>query len=69
VSGIVPAGAAGTLYAIVPNSQAAGFVTKLSPDGTNIVSATLLRGRVSVGPIGTYAAEPPPVFATQNWID
>ena len=68
VTSIVPAGASGTLYAVVQNSQTSGFVTKLSPDGANIVYSTLLRGHVSMAPVSTYAAEPG-VFTTQNWID
>jgi uncharacterized protein (TIGR03437 family) len=68
VTSIAPAGASGTLYAVVQNSQTSGFVTKLSPDGANIVYSTLLRGHVSMAPVSTYAAEPG-VFTTQNWID
>ena len=68
VTAIVPAGASGTLYAIVQNTQTSGFVTKFCPDGSNIVFSTLLRGHVSMAPIVSYAAQPG-VFTTQNWID
>jgi uncharacterized protein (TIGR03437 family) len=68
VTAIVPAGASGTLYAIVQNTQTSGFVTKLSADGSSIAYSTLLRGHVSMAPLVTYAAEPG-VFTTQNWID
>jgi uncharacterized protein (TIGR03437 family) len=68
VTAIVPAGASGTLYAIVQNTQTSGFVSKLSADGSNIVFSTLLRGHGSMAPLVTYAAEPG-VFTTQNWID
>ena len=68
VNAIVPVGASGTLYAIVPNRQNCGFLTKLSPDGSSILYSTLLRGHVSMAPVVTYAAEPA-VFLGQNWID
>jgi uncharacterized protein (TIGR03437 family) len=68
VTAIVPAGASGTLYAIVQNTQTAGFVSKLSPDGSSLVYSTLLRGHASMAPLTIYAAEPG-VFTTQNWID
>jgi uncharacterized protein (TIGR03437 family) len=68
VTAIVPAGASGTLYALVPNRQTCGFVTKLSADGSNIAFSTLLRGHVSLAPLTIYAAEPG-VFTGQNWID
>jgi uncharacterized protein (TIGR03437 family) len=67
VAAIVPAGATGTLYAVVPNQQTSGFVAKLTPDGSNIVYSTLLNGHVSMAPWTIYAAEPG-VFLTQNWI-
>jgi uncharacterized protein (TIGR03437 family) len=68
IASIVPAGASGTLYATVPNTQSSGFVTKLSPDGSKILYSTLLRGHVSMAVLVTYAAQPA-VFTTQNWID
>jgi uncharacterized protein (TIGR03437 family) len=67
VTGIVPVGATGTLYTVLQNQQNSGFVTKLSPDGSNIAFSTLLNGHVSFGPVITYAAQPG-VFLTQNWI-
>jgi hypothetical protein len=68
VTSIVPAGASGTLYAVVQNSQTSGFVTKLSPDGANIVYSTLLRGHVSMA---RFRPTPRNLvsFTTQNWID
>ena len=68
VTAIVPAGATGTLYAIVPNSQTSGFVSKLSPDGSSLLYSTLLRGHVSMAPLVTYAGGPT-VFTMQNWVD
>jgi len=68
VTAIVPVGASGTLYALVPNRQTSGFVTKLSPDGSSIAFSTLLRGHVSLAPLTIYAAEPG-VFTGQNWVD
>jgi uncharacterized protein (TIGR03437 family) len=68
VTAIVTAGASGTLYAVVQNTQTSGFVTKLSPDGANILYSTLLRGHVSMASLVIYAAEPG-AFTTQNWID
>jgi hypothetical protein len=67
VNSIVTAGSSGTLYAIVQNIQSSGFVTRLTPDGSGIVFSTLLRGRASMVPVVTYAAEPG-VFTAQNWI-
>ena len=67
ISAIVPAGATGTLYAIVGNTQTSGFVTKLSPDGASIVFSTLFNSHVSPTPFLTLAAQPT-VFLSQNWI-
>ena len=67
VTRIVPVGTAGTLYAVLTNYQNSAFVTKLSPDGSDIVFSTLLNGHESLEAVNTYAAEPG-VFLTQNWI-
>jgi uncharacterized protein (TIGR03437 family) len=63
----VPIGASETLYTVVNNPQTAGFVSKLSPDGSSLVFSTLLRGHSSFAPVNTYAAEPGALMA-QNWI-
>ena len=63
----VPIGASATLYTVVNNPQTAGFVSKLSPDGSSLVFSTLLRGHSSFGPVSTYAAEPGALMA-QNWV-
>ena len=61
------AGTSGAIYAVLPNQQNSGFVTKLSPDGSSIVFSTLLNGHPSLTSVATRAAQPG-VFATQNWI-
>lgn len=67
VTSIVPAGATGTLFTVVQNTQVAGFVTKLSPDGTSILYSTMLGGHASMAAVVTYAAEPD-AMGLQNWI-
>jgi uncharacterized protein (TIGR03437 family) len=68
INAIVPAGASGTLYAIVQNTQTSGFVTKLSPDGASIAYSTLLHGHASMTPVVPNDFQPS-VFTMQNWID
>ena len=68
INAIVPAGASGTLYAIVQNTQTSGFVTKLSPDGSSIVYSTLLHGHASMTPVVPNDFQLS-VFTMQNWID
>src|ERR1035441_8859924 len=67
VNRIVPAGAAGTVYATIYQTATSGFVTKLSADGSSIVYSTYLRGHASMESSFDFAAEPG-VFLTQTWI-
>jgi uncharacterized protein (TIGR03437 family) len=67
VNRIVPAGAAGTVYATIYQTATSGFVTRLSADGSKIVYSTYLRGHASMESYSDFAAEPG-VFLTQNWI-
>jgi uncharacterized protein (TIGR03437 family) len=67
VTGIVPTGTASTLYALIPNTQTSGFVTKLSADGSSIAFSTFLRGHVSLAPVVDTAAEPSIVW--QNGVN
>ncbi len=67
ITGFVPAGATGTLYATTNQIATSGFVTKLSADGSSIVYSTYLRGHASMESFADYAAEPN-VFLIQNWI-
>lgn len=55
---LIPTSDPATLYALARNGQTAGFVTKLSPDGKNILFSTLLGGHVSFGPQTIILAEP-----------
>ena len=64
---IVPAGATGTLYSMVSQSGATGFVARLSADGSSIVYSTYLRGHATNMSSPIVSAEPA-VFTTQNWI-
>jgi hypothetical protein len=56
VTAIVPT--AGVLFALMGRSQTAGFVMRLSPDGTRLLFSTLLGGHVSTAPVTQIAAEP-----------
>jgi uncharacterized protein (TIGR03437 family) len=67
ITGIVPAGSTGTLYAATNQVATSGFVTKLSADGSSIEYSTYLRGHASMESSVFYAAEPG-VFPMQNWI-
>jgi uncharacterized protein (TIGR03437 family) len=51
VTALVSGGAPGTLHAVVSNVQSSAFVTKLSPDGSNIVYSTFLSGHPSMAPL------------------
>jgi uncharacterized protein (TIGR03437 family) len=65
--GLVPAGSTGTLYVATNQVATAGFVSKLSADGSTLEFSTYLRGHPSQVLGLQYAAEPN-VFTTQNWI-
>ena len=67
IASLIPAGSAGTLYAINNQITTSGFVSKLSADGSSLVYSTYLRGHASVESFPFFAAEPG-VFLTQNWI-
>jgi uncharacterized protein (TIGR03437 family) len=67
VASLVPAGTTGTLYDTISTVAAAGFVSKLSADGSTLEFSTYLRGHPSFAAITIFAAEPG-VFETQNWI-
>ena len=64
---IVPAGSAGTLYTVVNQVGTAGFVSKLSADGSTLDFSTYLRGHATLTPSLSYAGESGD-FAMQNWI-
>jgi uncharacterized protein (TIGR03437 family) len=68
---IVPAGSSGTLYSLVTagNQSAfgtAGFVSKISADGSTLEYSTYLRGHQSAP--GYTVFNEPALFETQNWI-
>jgi uncharacterized protein (TIGR03437 family) len=67
ITSLVPAGSTGMLYATINQLATAGFVTKLSADGSSIVYSTYLRGHASMESFVNVLAEPG-VFQTQNWI-
>jgi len=67
ITSIVPAGTTGTLYAIINQVASAGFLTKLSADGSSILFSTYLRGHASMESFVSLLAEPS-VFMTQSWI-
>jgi uncharacterized protein (TIGR03437 family) len=66
-SEFVPAGSSGTLYGATNQLATAGFVSKLSADGSTLDYSTYLRGYPSFDDFTFYEAEPD-VFMTQNWI-
>ena len=71
---IVPAGSAGALYSPVnPGTQSAfgtaGFLSKVSADGSTLEYSTYLRGHQSApGYIATGAYNESDLFLAQNWI-
>ena len=65
--GLVPDGATGTLYVATNQIATAGFVSKLSADGSTLEYSTYLRGHASLVGSVTYVSEPN-VFTTQGWI-
>jgi uncharacterized protein (TIGR03437 family) len=65
--GLVPAGSGGTLYAATNQVATAGFISKLSADGSSILFSTFLDGHASTEGFLEYAAEPG-AFETQTWI-
>ena len=65
--GLVPAGSTGTLYGATNQVATAGFVTKLSADGSTLEYSTYLRGHASLA-VGTQYISEPGVFMTQSWI-
>jgi hypothetical protein len=71
---IVPAGSSGTLYSPVTagNQSAfgtAGFLSKISADGSTLEYSTYLRGHQSApGYIANNTYNESPLFVTQNWI-
>ena len=67
LASVVPAGSSGTLYSAVNQLSTAGFVSKLSADGSTLAYSTYLRGHPSLVGFAFYASEPN-VFMTQNWI-
>jgi len=58
VTTIVPTADPDTLFVLIQNSQTAGFVTKLRPDGASIAFSTFLGGHFSFGGGPIFAAEP-----------
>jgi uncharacterized protein (TIGR03437 family) len=67
VSALIPAGTAGTLYAIIAQVGTSGFVTKLSADGSSMIYSTYLRGHASQEATVQYLSERVE-FETSNWI-
>jgi len=67
VANIVPAGSTGALYTTINQVASAGFVSKLSADGSTLEYSTYLRGHPSLLGSVIYNSEPN-VFTTQNWI-
>jgi uncharacterized protein (TIGR03437 family) len=57
----------GTLFTVVNQLGTAGFVSKLSADGSTFAYSTYLRGHATLSISTIYAAEPN-VFYQQNWI-
>jgi uncharacterized protein (TIGR03437 family) len=64
---IVGAGSAGTLYGTIYAYQTAGFVTKLSADGSTIEYSTYLRGHPTFGEYIAYVSEPANMVL-ENWV-
>jgi uncharacterized protein (TIGR03437 family) len=67
VSSIVPAGTEGVVYTTINQAGTAGFVTRLSADGSTLEYSTYLRGHTTLEPFFDYAAEPAAMIL-QNWI-
>jgi uncharacterized protein (TIGR03437 family) len=67
LTSVVPAGSSGTLYSTVNQVSTAGFVSRLSADGSTLEYSTYLRGHPSLVRSTLYNFEPN-VFMTQNWI-
>jgi uncharacterized protein (TIGR03437 family) len=67
ITSIVPAGSTGMLYATINQVATAGFVTRLSADGSSIAFSTYLRGHTSMESFVNLLASPG-VLQTQNWI-
>ena len=67
LASVVPAGSSGTLYSTVNQISTAGFVSRLSADGSTLEYSTYLRGHPSLAAPTLYSSEPN-VFSTQNWI-
>jgi uncharacterized protein (TIGR03437 family) len=74
VGAIVPAGSGGVLYSPVsPGTQSAwgtaGFLSKISADGSTLEYSTYLRGHQSApGHLASNAYNEPALFLAQNWI-
>jgi uncharacterized protein (TIGR03437 family) len=64
---IVGAGGTGTLYGTIYAYQTAGFVTKLSADGSTIEYSTYLRGHPTFGEYIAYLSEPANMLL-DNWV-
>jgi uncharacterized protein (TIGR03437 family) len=58
---------AGTLFTIINQIGTAGFVSKLSADGSTLLYSTYLRAHATLTAATIFAAEPN-VFYQQNWI-
>ena len=58
IQSLVPAGSTGSVYATIKQVAAAGFITKLSPDGATILFSSYLRGHASMEAFFEYLAEP-----------
>ena len=77
VAGIFPAGSSGTLFSVLGQGGwsagmqsadgTAGFLTKISADGSTLEYSTYLRGHQTTAAISTSYREPI-FFNTQNWI-
>ena len=61
------AGSAGTLYGVANEVGTAGFVSKLSADGSTLAYSTYLRGHAS-GKFGLFYAAESSDFELENWI-
>jgi hypothetical protein len=67
VNGLVTAGATGTLYASISVTNSAGFLAKLSSDGSKLEYSTYLSGHLSLAPYFSFASEPAAML-NQNWV-